>query len=69
VTFKDLNTHLLQAISDVGALQIRARDAEAEIDEHLGNARHADASDTYEMDVLNSTKHFLATKRHKKHKS
>src|SRR5262245_53287912 len=65
MTFKDLNTHLLQAIGDVGAFQIGTGDTEAEIDEHLGDAGHADASDTYEMDVLNSTKHLLATKRHK----
>ena len=64
MSFKDLDTHLLQAVGDVRAFQIGARDAKAEIDEHLGDAGHADAADAYEMDVLNATKHFLATKRH-----
>src|SRR5690349_7033166 len=68
VTFKDLDTHLLQALGNVRVLQIRAGDTEPEIDEHLSDARHADATDTYKMDVLNSSKHLLATKRHKKHK-
>src|SRR6185295_19325267 len=48
---------MLQAIGDIGALQIGARHVKAEIDEHLGNAGHADSSDAYKMDVLNSSKH------------
>jgi len=71
VSFEDLDTHLLQAIGDVRPLQIRSGDTEAEIDQHLGDAGHADASDAYEMDVLNSAKHqfsFLATRRHMSHK-
>jgi hypothetical protein len=67
VTFEDLNTHVLQAIGDVRAFQIGAGDAEAEIDEHLGDAGHADATDAYEMDVLNSTKHFLAVTNFRLH--
>ena len=59
VTFEDFDTHLLQAIGNVRMFQIGARDAKAEIDKHLSNAGHADATDTYEMDVLNSTKHLV----------
>src|SRR6185369_2007606 len=57
VTFEDLNTHLLQAIRDSGSFEIRSRNTEPEIDEHLGDAGHADAADAYEMNVLNSPKH------------
>src|SRR5215211_8853309 len=57
VTFKDLHTHLLQAVGNVGTLQIGAGNAKAEIDKHLGDAGHTDASDAYEMDVLNATEH------------
>src|SRR5687767_7144152 len=48
VTFKELNTHMLQAIGNVGTLHVRAGNAKAEIDEHLGNAGHADATDADE---------------------
>src|SRR5262249_33208354 len=70
VTFEDLHAQLLQAIGDVGSLQIRSGDTEAEIDQHLRDAGHADATDAYEMDVLNASKHrsVLATKRRKSHK-
>ena len=53
---------MLEAIGDIGALQIGARNAKAEINKHLGDAGHADATNAYEMDVLNSSKHKLATK-------
>src|SRR2546423_15645753 len=58
MTFKDLNTHLLQAIGDAGALLIRAGNAEAEIDEHLGNSGHTASSDAHEMNMLDSAKHY-----------
>jgi hypothetical protein len=57
VTFENLNTHFLQSIGGSRTLQIGTGNAEAEIDQHFGNTRHADASDTDEMDVLNSAKH------------
>src|SRR5687768_3568499 len=59
VTFEYLNTHVVQAIGDGGAFQVRAGDAKAEVDEHLGNTGHADATDAYEMDVLDSSKHYF----------
>jgi hypothetical protein len=57
MTFEDFNTHFLEPIRDGGTPQVGTRDAKAEIDQHLGNAGHADAPDTDEMDVLNSAKH------------
>src|SRR5436190_17202445 len=53
MTFKDLNAHSLQAIGDSGCLQVRSRDAETKIDQHLGNPGHTDAADADEVNVLN----------------
>src|SRR6185369_11606042 len=59
VTFEDFNTHVLQAIGDVRAFQIRAGDTKAEIHQHLGNAGHADAAYPDKMNVLNASKHYV----------
>ena len=61
MAFRELNAHLLQPISDVRAFEIGAGDTEAQIDEHLRDARHTDAADADEMDVLNSSKHVLSS--------
>src|SRR6185295_10790234 len=57
MTFGKLNSHLLQPIRDVGLFRIGAGDTESQIDQHLGNTRHADAANANKMDVLNSSKH------------
>ena len=46
-----------QPLGDGGALQVGAGDLVAEIQQHLGDAAHADAADAYEMDALNLGEH------------
>ena len=59
VPFEDLNTHVLQAIGGVGTFQVRSRNAEAEIYQHLGDAGHSNPADAYKVNMLNSAKHYL----------
>jgi hypothetical protein len=59
MSFEDLHTHLLKSISNTRTLQIRAGNVETEIDQHLGNSGHADATDANKVNVLNATEHFL----------
>ena len=46
-----------QTLGDRGTFQIGAGDLVAEIQQHLGNAAHADAADAYEMDALDFGEH------------
>ena len=57
VPFGEFNAHLLQPISHARVFEIGTRHAEAEVDQHLCDAGHADAADADEMNVLNATKH------------
>ena len=49
-----------QALGDGALLQIRAGYLVAQVGEHLGDARHADAADAHEMDVLDLAEHLEA---------
>ena len=60
MSFKDLNAHLLKSIGDTRALQIGTGNAEAEIDQHLGDTGHADTTDADKMDVLNPPEHLFS---------
>ena len=57
VADEDLGPHLLQALHRVGPLLIRAGHRVAEVQQDLGDARHADAADAHEMDVAVALKH------------
>ncbi len=57
VTFRYFNAHLLQPVGNSRAFQIRSRNAETKIDQHLGDAGHTDAAYANKMGVLNSSKH------------
>ena len=59
VPFSEIDSHLLQSIRRAGAFRIRARNTEAEVDQHLGDARHADAANADKMNVLNATEHLF----------
>src|SRR5438094_23669 len=57
VHFVDSGAELRQAISNCAAPQVRARDFESEIQQHLGDTAHADATDSYKMHALDLRKH------------
>src|ERR1700680_4030764 len=64
MSFEDCSPESGEALVHGRTLQVRARNFVTEIEQHLGNATHADAADTYEMDALNYGEHkvtFLAT--------
>jgi hypothetical protein len=46
-----------QTLRDGRTLQVRAGNFVAEIQQHLGNAAHADAADAHEMYALNFGEH------------
>ena len=46
-----------QALRNSAGFQIGSRNLVAEIQQHLGDAAHADAADAYEMNLLNFGKH------------
>ena len=58
VTFRELNTHLLQTVGDVRLLRVRSGNAETQIDEHFSDTGHSDTADADKVDMLNSSKHF-----------
>jgi hypothetical protein len=60
MTFDGERAERSQALRHAGTLQIRAGDSVAEVQQHLGNAAHADAADAYEMDALDFGEHGLA---------
>ncbi len=57
VPFEDGGAQASQPLRDGGILQIRARNPVAKVDQHLGNAAHADAPDADEMNALDFGKH------------
>ena len=57
VSFEDCGAESGQALRHRGILQVGAGNFVAEIEQHLGNATHADAADAYEMNALNFRKH------------
>ncbi len=57
VTFSKFNSHLLQTIGRGRFFRVGTGDTETQIDQHLGDARHADATNADKMDVLNSAEH------------
>ncbi len=57
MAFGKFNSHLLQPVRDVGFLCVGTGHTESQIDQHLGDTRHADAANANKMDVLNSSKH------------
>ena len=59
VAFEDTGAHGGQALGDRRQLHVGAGDLVAQIEQHLGDAAHADAADSREMQVLGSKKHFL----------
>ena len=64
MSFKDGRAQPGQPLGHGGTLQIGAGNLVAEIEQHLGNAAHADAADAYKMNTLNFGEHkikFLAT--------
>ena len=64
MSLKDRGAQTGQPLRHGGTLQVGAGNFVAEIEQHLGNAAHADAADAYEMNALNFCEHkinFLAT--------
>ena len=57
VAFREIDTQLLQTISCAGTFRVRARDSKAQIHQHLGDTRHADAANADKMNMLNATEH------------
>src|SRR3954468_20323274 len=57
MALEEFHAQPLQAIGGGRRLEIGTGNAEAEVDQHLGDAGHSDAADTDKMDVLNSAKH------------
>ena len=58
--FKNRRAQTGQSLGHRGTLQVRTGNLVTEIEQHFGNAAHADAADAYEMDALNFGKHILA---------
>ena len=52
VAGEDLGAQPLEPLHRVAAPQVGAGDAVAEVEQHLGDAAHADAADAHEVDVL-----------------
>ena len=46
-----------KTLGDRGTLEVGAGNLVAEVQQHLGDAAHANAADTYEMNALNFGKH------------
>ena len=57
--FVDRGAQCRQALGGGGQLQIGAADDVSEIQQHLGDAAHADSADPREMQVLPLKKHYL----------
>ena len=57
MSFKDGCAEARQPLGHGGTFQIGAGNLVAKIEQHLGNAAHANAADTYEMNTLNFGKH------------
>jgi hypothetical protein len=53
----DNGPHSGQALRDRRRFQVRARHLIAEVEQHLGDAAHADAADSHKMDALDFCKH------------
>ena len=64
----DLRPQLHQALGDLALLQVGAGDLVAEIEQHLGDAAHADAADADKVDFTDLAEHSVslssATARH-----
>src|SRR3546814_3738440 len=54
MTDENLRTEALQPIGTGGFLEVRARHLVAEIEQHLGDAAHADPADTHEVNATNA---------------
>ena len=59
-----LAPRLARRCGDGGALEIGAGDLVAEVQQHLGDAAHADAADADKMDALNFGEHLGQLLRH-----
>ena len=57
MAFEGEGAHGGQAMGDGRGFQVRAGNLVAEVQQHLGDAAHADAADTDEMNALNFGKH------------
>ncbi len=58
VAFENAGAQLAEAVGDGGQLEVGAADGETQVQEHLGDAAHADAADAGEVQVLGLKKHF-----------
>jgi hypothetical protein len=52
VPLPDRRTHFREARRDIGRLHVRAAHVETQVQQHFGDAAHADAADTDEMNAL-----------------
>ena len=59
MAFEGDGTHGGQTLRDGRGLEVRAGDLVAEVQQHLGDAAHADATDAHEMNALNLGEHEL----------
>src|SRR5215471_1059553 len=59
VALEDTGAHRGEAVGNRRELRVGARDAVAEIEQHFGDAAHADSTDAREMQMLGTEKHFL----------
>ena len=57
VAHKGLDPQRLQTLQRGTVRQVRARDAIAEVVQHLGNTTHSRATETHKVDVLNGVFH------------
>ncbi len=61
MSFENDSAESRQPLGDGGTFQIRAGNFVAEIEQHLGDAAHADSADAHEMDTLNFGEHLLSS--------
>jgi hypothetical protein len=59
VAFEDARAHGFQALGGRRKLHVGAADLVSEVEQHFGNAAHADSADPREMQMLGTKKHFL----------
>ena len=63
MTFEDLSPQARKTMRYRRTFQVRTGNLVTEIQQDLGNATHADATDAYEMNALNLGEHVVVNTR------